>query len=85
MDKGVKCPTPKIPLEGPVHCHFVHFYCSSLNGSLDSLQQSKAGMLKLGVYSSSINAMQAYHMGKATAAPEALGDCSSALVTLEAD
>ena len=53
MDKRVKCPTPKTPLEGPVHCHFVHLYCSkdSQSGSLDSLQQSEARILKLGVHS----------------------------------
>ena len=53
MSEGKECPTLKTPLEGPVHCHFVHPYCSkgSRGGSLDSLQQSEAGISKLGVHS----------------------------------
>ena len=53
MEKGVKCPTPKTPLEGPVHCHFVHPSCSKggQSVSLDSLQQSEAGISKLGMHS----------------------------------
>ena len=53
MGEGMECSTPKSPLEGPVHCHFVHPYCSkgSQNGSLDSPQQSEAGISKLGVHS----------------------------------
>ena len=51
MDKGVKCPTAKTLREGPVHCHFVHPSRSKggQRGSLDSLQQSEAGISKLGV------------------------------------
>ena len=53
MDKGVKCPTAKTLREGPVHCHFVHPSRSKggQRGSLDSLQQSEAGISKLGVHS----------------------------------
>ena len=53
MDKGMNCSTPKTSLEGTVHCHFVHPYCSngSRSGSLDSLQQSEASISKLGVHS----------------------------------
>ena len=53
MDKGMKYPTPKTILEGPVHCHFVHPYCSKGGrvGSLGSPQQSEAGILKWGVHS----------------------------------
>ena len=53
MDKVVKCPTPKASLEGSIHCHFVHPYYSkgSRSGSLDSPQQSEAGILKLGMHS----------------------------------
>ena len=53
MDKGMNCSTPKTSLEGPIHCHFVHPYCSKggQGGSLDSLQQSEVSISKLGVYS----------------------------------
>ena len=53
MGKGVECSTTQTSLEGPVHCHFVHPYCSksSRGGSLDSPQQSEAGILGLGVHS----------------------------------
>ena len=67
MDKGVECPTPKTSLEGPIHCHSVHPYCSkgSWSGSLDSLQQSEADISKLGVHSWSTNAVQVDHMEEA--------------------
>ena len=87
MGEGVECPTPKIPLEGPIHCHFGHLYCSkgSLGGSLDSPQQSEAGILKLECIPDPSTLCKLTIWKKKSATPEAPGDCSPALVTLEAD
>ena len=87
MDKGMKYPTPKTILEGPVHCHFVHPTCttSSRSGSLDSPQQSEAGILKLECIPDPSTLCKLTIWKKKSATPEAPGDCSPALVTLEAD
>ena len=62
----VECPAIKTSLEGPIYCHFIHPYCSKggRSGSLDSPQQSKTSIMRLGVASLIPQPMQADHPKK---------------------
>ena len=87
MGEGMECLTRNTPLEGPIHCHFVHPYCSKgrRGVSLDSSQQSEASISKLECVPDSSTPCKLSKRKKQSATPEAPGDCSPASVTLEAD
>ena len=78
----------KISVERPIYCHLICPYCykGGRSGSLDSPQQSKTSIMRLGVASLIPQPMQADHpKKKQAAAPDTHEDDSPALVTPEAD